>query len=421
MRVHIITYGCSNNKAESQIMTGLLRKQGNQLVDNIDDADAIVLNTCSVKSTTEQKILHNISTIHKKNPDKRIVVAGCMPEAEYEKVKEIAPFASLLSTHHIDKIEEALRTKTEFMGKAKLTKVTLPKASGEYPNIIPISSGCLSSCSFCSTKIAKGHLVSYPAAKITMEIARAKEEGQKEFWLTCQDCGCYGFDDNTNMAQLIQKITKCVRGQYFLRIGMMNPEHTKIILPELIEAYKNNHVFKFLHIPIQSGSQGILDVMRRGHKVEDFVEIIEKFREEFPDITIWTDIIVGFPGETKEDFAKSLSLLRKIKPDFTNISSYSVRPNTQASKMKQIPTHVKKERTRKVSEIARELSLQNNKRWVGKTGAVIIDEYNEEKGNFVGRNYAYKPVAVKGKFKLGDVIAVEITDAISTCLIGKPL
>ncbi len=418
MRVHIITYGCSNNKAESQIMTCLLRKEGNRLVDNIEDADAIVLNTCSVKSTTEQKILHNISSIHEKNPEKHIVIAGCMPEAEYDKVKRMAPYASMLSTHHIDKINEAVKTRKEFMGKARLQKVTLPKASGEYPSIIPISSGCLSACSFCSTKLAKGNLISYHSAQISMEIARAKEGGQKEFWLTSQDCGCYGFDNNTTMSELINKITTCVRGQYFLRIGMMNPQHTRKILKELIDAYKNNHVFKFLHLPVQSGSQKILDDMRRGHKIDDFFKIVEQFRKEMPDITIWTDIIVGFPGETEDDFTESMKLLRNIRPDFTNISSYSVRPNTKAAQLKQIPTHVKKARTRKMSELARSISLERNQRWIGRTCAVIIDEYNKEKGNYIGRNSAYKPVAIKGKHKMGEVIPVKIVDATSTCLIG---
>jgi MiaB-like tRNA modifying enzyme len=413
MRVHIITYGCSNNQAESQIMAGLLLKNGATLVDDIDEADAIVLNTCSVKSATEQKILHNISSIHEENPGKRIVIAGCMPEAEYEKVREVAPFASMLSTQHIDKINVAVKSRVEFIGKSKIEKIALPKLRDEYHNIIPISSGCLSACTFCSTKIAKGALISYDPVKITGEIVGSDS---KEFWLTSQDCGCYGFDMGTSLPQLMNMIMSQVRGQYFLRIGMMNPQHVKKILPELIEAYKNNHVFKFLHIPVQSGSDGILEKMKRGHRAEDFVHIIEEFRKEIPDITIWTDMIVGFPEESESDFELSMELLERVQPDFTNVSAYSVRPHTKAAKMGQLTSDVKKDRTRRMSELARKLCSERNERWIGWQGPVIVDEYNPQKGNFIGRNFAYKPVVLKGEHMPGDVIEVKISNSSVNCL-----
>ncbi|MCX6815245.1 MAG: radical SAM protein, partial [Candidatus Aenigmarchaeota archaeon] len=210
-----------------------------------------------------------------------------------------------------------------------------------------------------------------------------------------------------------------VPGTYFLRFGMANPQHLKIFLPELIDAYKDERVFKFIHTPVQSGSNKVLREMARGHSVEDYRNIVSAFRKEFPEITIWTDIIVGFPNETEEDFLVSIKLLQETQPDLINISSYSVRPGTKAAKMKQLTTEVKKERTRIISQIAEEIYLQKNNNWLGWTGAVIVDEFNKKKQSFVARNYAYKPIVVRGNVELGQIADVEIVDFTSTYLIGQ--
>jgi MiaB-like tRNA modifying enzyme len=438
--VYIETYGCSANQAESQIMAGLLEKSGFIIINDEKQADIVIVNTCSVKHTTENKILHRLTSLQQNYPEKKLIVAGCLPEAELNIVKKIAKNAAIVGTNHIQKITIAADliledNFVEFVGKTEtdrrtrgassnLEKVGLPKLrENKVIDIVPIASGCVSQCSFCSTKLAKGDLFSYKAEHIVEEIKNAKiGGGAKEFWLTSQDCGCYGFDANTNVAALLGSITSIVSGTYFLRLGMVNPQHAKRILPQLIDAYRDEHVFKFLHIPVQSGSDAVLRKMQRGHSVEDYRNVVEAFRLVFPEITIWTDIIAGFPGETEEDFQMSVDLIKETRPDVVNISAYSPRPGTKAAKMEKLDTETVKDRTRRISLLAKEIFLEQNRKWLGWSGPVLVDEYNAEKQSFIGRNYAYKPVVIKNgnnNLELGQIIDVSIVEATSTYLIAK--
>ncbi len=422
-KFNIITYGCSNNIAESQIMENTLSKNGFQAAD-FADSDIVIVNSCSVKSVTENKIIHRIRQIQQNYPRKKIIIAGCMPESEYEILREIAPKASLLSTHHIDEVSKAVKETldgncVEVLGKARLNKSAMNKqrANGAI-DILPISQGCLSACAFCSTKIAKGALFSYPEQDIINSIKSSVKEGVKEFWITSQDCGCYGFDKKTNLAELINKIT-AIDGNFRIRIGMMNPEHVKKILPDLIEAYKSEKVFKFLHLPIQSGSDEILLKMRRKYSADDVLKITSEFRAAITNITIWTDIIEGFPGETDLDFKKTVDMVKKISPDNINVSAYGNRPKTAASKMLQVKSETKKARTQLLAALARKMSLEKNRNWAGWVGPVLIDEYNEKKKTWIGRNYAYKPVILKGAHNFGDSIDVIIKTATRNSLFAN--
>ncbi len=422
---NIVTYGCSNNQAESEIMEALMRKKGFS-PSTQEQADIVILNTCSVKSVTENKILHAARELQ--NSNKKFILTGCMPEAQYDIIKEVVPEAGIVSTHHIDKIADAAESMlngeyVEILGKARPIKASLPKIrKNPVIDIIPISSGCKSFCTFCSTKLAKGDLFSYPSEIIVDVVKKAVTEGVKEFWLTSQDNGCYGFDKNKDLADLINEITSNIEGDYMLRIGMMNPEHVVKLLPKLLEAYENEHVFKFFHLPVQSGSNETLRKMKRRHTAEDYIKIVEEIRSKFPLSTIWTDMICGFPEETEEDFSASLQLLKQAQPDFSNVSAYGNRPGTLATKIKQIDTAVKKERTRKMSDFVRNMSEQHNKKWIGWSGKITIDDFNEIKQTWMGRNFAYKSVVISsGSYSLGQTIYVKITDATISNLIGDSL
>src|SRR3989344_2057332 len=417
MHVYIETYGCSSSRNDSEIMAGLLERAGHIIVEKIDNADAIIINTCIVKSVTENKIVSRIKKVQQQYKGKRLVIAGCMPAAQRSLVKKIAPTAALISTNSINDISKALYG-GEFVGK-KFSKAYQPKIRrNAVIDIVEICSGCSHSCSYCITKFAKGSLFSYPAKKIIKEIAEMHSEGVKEFWITGQNIAEYNYD-GTNLPKLIENIADSVKGKYFLRLGMMNPADVFSILNDLIDAYKNGHVFKFLHIPVQSGSDEVLEKMERNYTAEDFVEIVKKFRVAIPEITIWTDIIVGFPGESEEDFFASMNLLKQIQPDFTNISAFGSRPKTKAAKMKKVPTEIVKERTRKMAKIVNELAEEKNKKWLNKETEILIDEYSERNKNFLGRNLSYKQIAVKGSIALGDTINVKITKATKTHLDGE--
>jgi len=420
-KFNIITYGCSNNMAESQIMEKKLIEKGFSL-SNFGDAGVVIVNSCSVKSVTENKILHQIRSIQSNYPEKKLVIAGCMPEAEYDVLREIAPAASLLSTHHIGEVADVVGSAlageyTEVLGKARTDKASMKKQrTNPAIDIIPISSGCKSSCTFCSTKIAKGDLFSFPEENIIESIKSSVKDGAKEFWITSQDNGCYGFDRGTNLAKLVARIATEAEGDYRMRIGMMNPEHAKKFLPELIEAYKNDKVFKFLHLPVQSGSDEVLKKMRRKYSVSEFIDIVKQFREAIPQITIWTDMICGFPEETEEDFEASMHLIKEMKLDFANVSAYGNRPNTPAAKLEQVITEKKKERTQEMSALVRKISRKNNERWIGWRGPVLVDDFNEQKNTWIGRNFAYKPVVLKGSFSFGQVVDAKIAAASNNSL-----
>ena len=200
----------------------------------------------------------------------------------------------------------------------------------------------------------------------------------------------------------------------------MNRASVLPILDELIEAYKNENVFRFLHLPVQSGSDSVLKRMNRRYGAQDFMDIINAFRKALPDCTLWTDIIAGFPGESDSDFEQSISLLKKAKPDFTNVSAFGSRPGTAAARMKQLASEIRKQRTRLLTILTDEISIEQNKRWVGWRGACLIDEYNQKKGNFIARNHCYKPVALKSG-EIGRLADVKIVSARKTCLIGELL
>lgn len=423
-RVYIETYGCSANKSDTEIMMGILTEAGFEIVDSIEVSDVAIINTCIVKTPTAKRMERRIKEIY--NSGKPLIVAGCMAKAERERIEKFASKASMITPDAIDKIVDAvIRTingEKVIVDSEKKEKVLLPTIPlNKIISIVQISSGCLSACTFCETRIAKGILKSYRPSSIIERIKKDVKNGFKEFWITSQDNGCYGFDIGTNLAELLSAIVK-IEGNFFVRVGMMNPVHLikrKELLKSLVQIFKNEKIFKFLHIPIQSGSNKVLKDMNRGHTVEEFLEVVDVFRKEIPEITIETDIIVGYPTETEEDFKKTVDLLKTLEPDAVNISKFFPRPKTPAEKLKQLKTEIVKGRSRKVYEITKEIALKKNKKYIGRNLTVFVDEIGGEK-SYVGRTINYKPVVINTDSNiLGRIINVEIVDAKSNFLIGR--
>jgi len=406
-------------------MKGLLRQNNYDLTNELENSDIIILNTCYVKSVTEQKIFSKIKIIQEKFPEKKLIIAGCMPSAAPGRIIKIAPNASLLSTHQIAKVVEAVKKtlegrRVEYLEKDREEKL-LPKIRfNPLIDIIPIESGCSGFCSFCSTRLAKGFVISYYKDKIIEQVRKGLEDGCKEFWLTGQDTGAYGLDkEKRDLPNLLNEITK-IKGNFFLRLGMLNPNHIVAMQKDLIDSYKSEKIYKFLHIPVQSGDNEILEKMIRVYKVEDFENIVKEFKNSFEKINIWTDIIVAFPGETQEQFENTIKLLEKTKPDYVNISRYGKRLGTPAAKLKQLPTQTSKERSRIATEISRKISLEKNEEWINWFGDVLIIEKGRKENQFIGRNFAYKPVLIESRENLlGRIISADITDASPVHLIGK--
>jgi 2-methylthioadenine synthetase len=282
--------------------------------------------------------------------------------------------------------------------------------------IVEIASGCMSECTFCQTKLSKGDLSSYRLGDIVRQVQTEIKEGCKEVWLTSTDNGCYGLDIGTDLPTLVNTVTE-IPGDFMIRVGMMNPMYMPRIKTNLIESYDNDKVFKFLHIPVQSGSDKVLNDMKRGHTSETFREIVKKVKERFENFTISTDIIVGFPSETEEDFQKTITLLDETKPDVVNLSKYSARPGTDAAELKQIDAAEIKRRSKVIFEQINKISMESNKKWIGWKGKVLFDENTEE--GIKGRNYAYKPISIEEEVKIGQSHIVEITNATVKRLTGK--
>ncbi|MBU0979590.1 MAG: tRNA (N(6)-L-threonylcarbamoyladenosine(37)-C(2))-methylthiotransferase [Nanoarchaeota archaeon] len=414
-KIHFLTQGCSANVADSEVMMGLLQEAGHVIVDSLDDADLIVFNTCTVKGPTENFFWRKLEILK----DRLVLVAGCIPQSEQDlsRLEE----HSLVGTYDIDRICEAVNEtlngdRVVFLSKKNRSRLNLPKCRvNPLVEIVPISHGCLGSCNYCITKRARGELHSYPVKDIVKHI---RNSDAKQIWLTSQDNGAYGLDIDTDLIELLYEIV-AIPGDFKVRVGMANPEHVKMLGQDLIKAFKNEKIYKFLHLPVQSGSDSVLKAMGRKYTVDDFKNIMKSFRKAFPMINIATDIICGFPTETEEDFQSTLDLIKETKLDIINISRFWPRPGTKAAEMEQQERPEIKRRTKMVTELFHRVAAETNRRWIGWQGQIMIAE-NGKPGSFIGRNFAYKQVVLKDEgLSIGQVLDVRIDSAMVFDIRGK--
>ena len=417
-KIFVEAYGCSASFADSEMISGLIVNGGHTLAKDSSESDLNIVVTCSVKDSTANKMMHRIRSLK----SKPLVVAGCLPKAEKNTVEKITGKASLLGPNSLGKtlqvIDSTLRgIRQVALEDSDLSKVGLPKVRlNPVVGIVEIASGCMSECTFCQTKLSKGDLTSYRIGDIVRQVETEISEVCKEIWLTSTDNGCYGFDIDTDLPTLVKAVSE-IPQDFMIRIGMMNPMNMSRIKEELIKSYDSDKVYKFLHIPVQSGSDKVLNDMKRGHTVKTVREVIKKAKERFTNFTISTDVIVGFPSETKKDFEKTVELINEIRPDMVNLSKYSARPGTEAAEWDQIETSEVKSRSKIIFDLINKISLENNQKWIGWKGKVLFDEETNE--GIKGRNFAYKPVVVKEEIKIGQTRIVEIVDATTRSILGK--
>lgn len=413
MKVNIETYGCAKNQADSHIMKAQVDKSRHELSE-FEEADVVIINTCIVKSITENRMRSRLEEL--RDSGKKIVVAGCMPEAMLKKVENLVPEASMINPFSVHKINELLDRVEEgrrelFLRQERESKPNLPKkSSNSKRRIISISEGCIGNCSFCITKKARKNLYSYPKEDILAEIKDCLTKGYREFYLSGEDTGCYGFDSGTSLPDLMNEISK-IQGRFKVRVGMMSPDNALKNLESLVEAYKSDKFYSFIHLPVQSGSDLVLEDMGRNYTVNEFKQVVNKFRGEIPDVTLYTDIIAGFPTESDEDFQDSLDLLREIRPFLTNVSRYGSRPKTRAKReYKDLDSQTIKERSKKISKVARRISNEEKDKMKGKTREVLITEENSG-GTRKARDSYYKLIKMNkgepGEFKLAKVVESE--------------
>ena len=418
------SFGCSANRSDTEIMIGLLEDAGYSLTD-LEKAEYVLVNTCGVKQPTEDRVISTLKRISSLN--KKLIIAGCLPRINFERiVKTIPDFSAMLDPRSIHLIVEVVKrideghTKLLVFSDEPAIKPSLPKhLLNPVIGIIQIAEGCSMACTYCCTRFARGATYCYPDDDIVNEANRLIKKGCKEIWITSQDNSAYNFK-GVRLPDLLRKICK-IEGEFFVRVGMMNPFHTKKMLKDLIESYLNGKVYKFLHLPLQSASIKILELMKRAYLPKDVIEIIESFSPSLPYLTLSTDVIVGFPNEDDEDFEDTIRFIRKIKPDIVNISKFGARPKTEASKLKQLPRDIIEKRCKELAQIVKEISYQKNLKWINWVGRCLIDEKGK-KDTWIARNFTYKPVVVKSDQNLlGKFVDVEIVDVRSNYLIGKLL
>jgi MiaB-like tRNA modifying enzyme len=412
MRVYIKTFGCSANKIEEEIIRRKLISSGFYITDSINDADVIIVNTCTVRTETDLKIMKYLSLINKIN--KKIIVTGCMASAQPALIAKNFPSCSIISP--ISKIDEAIKNNIKICLDKEKPIDSFPYINGIKASIL-IARGCLGNCSYCIVRIAKGTLKSISCDIIKNNLLEALNYGAKEIRISAQDTGVYGYDIGVNLAFLLNKLIEIPK-DFIMRIGMFKPSSVLPFLNQLLDSYSSEKIYKFIHIPVQSGSNKILEKMNRGYNIETFKKVLNSFKERFPNITLYTDIIVGFPGEEEYEFNETYKLLMEIKPDKTHISRFTPRPHTLAAAMPQVPEYIKKKRSKELSRITKEIQLENNSKWIGKIVEALVIERNNNR--ILARTKEYKNIILPNcNISLGEKIEVMIDDVTPFCLIGR--
>ncbi|NHX37344.1 MULTISPECIES: tRNA (N(6)-L-threonylcarbamoyladenosine(37)-C(2))-methylthiotransferase [Halolamina] len=414
-RYHIETYGCTSNRGESRSIESALRDAGHYRVDGPKAADVSILNSCTVVEKTERNMLRRAEELDEQTAD--LIVTGCMALAQSEEFQQADIDAQVL---HWDDVPEAVTN-----GECPTPGPGVEPVLDGVVGILPIARGCMSNCSYCITKQATGRIDS-PSIEENLEKARALvHAGAKELRVTGQDTGVYGWDDGErDLPELLDRICD-IDGEFRVRVGMANPGGVHGIREELAEVFAaNEKLYDFLHAPVQSGSDEVLEDMRRQHRVDKFLDIVETFDGTLDHWTLSTDFIVGFPTETEADHEQSMALFREVRPEKVNVTRFSKRPGTDAAEMKGLGGQTKKDRSKAMSELKREVVAEAYEELIGTTREVLVVE--EGTGDSVKcRDSAYRQIIVQNAdehgLEPGDFAEVEVTSHQTVYAFGTPV
>lgn len=431
----IITYGCQMNVHDSEKLAGMLENMGYEKTENKNEADIILFNTCAIRENAELKVFGKVGSLKnlkKENPELIIGIGGCMMQVDeiVNKIHEKYPYVDLVfGTHNIHKVPELINEIKE--QKEKVYEVwpeadglipdTPVKREGDYKAWVTIIQGCNNFCSYCIVPYVRGRERSRNLNDIINEVKKIVDDGVKEITLLGQNVNSYGndLDNNVNFAMLLSELNKI---KDLKRIRFMT-SHPKDLDLEVIKAIKNNNkICEHFHLPVQSGSTKILEKMNRGYTREEYIELVKMIRNKIDNPSITTDFIVGFPGESDKDFEKTIDLVKKIRFDMAFTFSYSPRKNTRAADMEaQIDDEVKDKRLKKLMNIQNEISLEENKRFLGETVEVLVE--GESKNNpetYMGRSRRNKLIIFpKEEGIKGEIVDIKINNVKSWTLYGE--
>ncbi len=390
---HIITIGCQMNKADSERIANYLDTLGLKETREIERADLVILTTCGVRQSAEDRIYGLIPRIKRKNPRSKIILTGCLVnrkdvQKRLNKTVDIwLPIVKLASLG-----EKLGMQKSQFDGSLSYLEIPA-KYRSSFSAFVPIGNGCNNFCTYCVVPYARGRETYRPAERIIAEVKNLIKKGYKEITLIAQNVNSY-HHRKINFPTLLSQVAK-IRGDFWLRFATSHPKDMSDDLIKVIAA--NNKICHHIHLPAQAGDDKILAAMNRRYTKKHYLSLIEKIRKLIPDASITTDIIVGFPGETRTQFKNTIKLFETAKFDMAYIARYSPRPGTAASQLKDnVNAKEKKRREEELMQILRKTALVNNKKYLEKTVKVLVEDKNK-KGEWFGKTASNKTVKFKTK------------------------
>lgn len=431
--VKFLTYGCQMNFSDAERMEGELAKLGYQSVEEMDQADLIIINTCCVRETAEDKVygkIGEIKALKRRNPDLILGITGCMAQKEGEKLIKRAPHIDfVLGTNKIHEVVSTIQkleaANVKHVVDTELRESEMPEDVAIQRNTalsawIPIMYGCNNFCTYCIVPYVRGRERSRLPEDIVREVQEAVAQGYKEVTLLGQNVNSYGKDhQKATFAQLLEMVDK-VEG--IQRVRYMT-SHPKDLSNEVIEVIKNSkHICRHFHLPVQYGSNRILKAMNRVYTVEQYRDLVARIRAAVPESSLTTDLIVGFPGETEEDFQQLMAFIEEIRYDQAYTFIYSKRSGTPAAEMdNQVEDAVKHQRLNRLMELQNSISLEINQQLVGRTLEVMVEGLSHtDETVWNGRTDTNKLVLWQytGKEKPGDLVKVKIQQAQTWILKG---
>lgn len=434
----VVTYGCQMNLHESEKISGILSGMGMSAVNEPENADVVVFNTCCIRDTAERRALGNIGKmkeLKKKNKNLLIVVTGCMTQQNgfAENMKERYQYVDvILGTHNISDLENQIRIRLE--KKKRVAAVldtdgyiddeTTPVTRTSFPNAwVNINYGCNNFCTYCIVPYVRGRERSRDMNSIVSECEKLINDGYKEITLLGQNVNSYGNDvpdENVNFANLLREVAK-IDGKF--RIRFMT-SHPKDLTEDVVKAIRDNDkICNNIHLPIQAGSNSVLKNMNRRYTREHYLGLIDMIRRYLPDCGITTDIMVGFPYETEEDFLDTMDIVEKVRFSTAFTFIYSVRKGTKAAEMPQIPYEIKQNRIKRLIARQNEITEEISKDYVGNVYEILVEGLQEKKNGYVvGRTESGRLVSAKGdESMIGEFKNVKITAVKNAQLLGEIL
>jgi MiaB-like tRNA modifying enzyme len=417
VRVYVESFGCSQNQGEGAGIARELVAHGHDLARDPASADVGVLVTCGVIGPTEGRMVRRWQALSARVP--RVVVTGCLVPLRTDLMqgpgRERTTFVPIREQAHLPALLDAWSS--DFSPLPPRESDGLMDRTPVSEEVV-IAQGCTSGCTYCFSRLARGPLTSIRIPEVVSRVHDGLARGVREVRLTGLDTAAWGEDlpGPERLPDLLRAVAR-IPGDFRIRVGMMSPQSLEPLLDDYLAALAEGPAYRFLHLPVQSGSDRVLDAMRRGYRADQFRRQVETARRRIPDLHLSTDVIVGFPGESEEEFRATEELIEAVGPETVNVTRFSARPGTPAARLAPLPPRVAKRRSRSVAELRHRVSRARLERWIGTREMGRVLEHGPSHSS-VARLGNYLPVVLDRRLPLGTDVEIRVDGARSTYLLG---